>query len=129
MPAVFFYDGECGLCDAAVRFLLRHTDAARLQFSALQSSHARRVFHERGLAAPDLRAAWLLKDGTLHAASSAVLEALDLARGWPRLLRVLLVVPRPMRDAGYAVVARWRRRLAPGSCPVRSPEEQARFLA
>jgi predicted DCC family thiol-disulfide oxidoreductase YuxK len=52
-----------------------------------------------------------------------------LGRGWG-LARVLRIVPRFLRDAGYDLFARFRYRLfgRMDSCPIPAPEVRARFL-
>ncbi len=64
--------------------------------------------------------------------SEAVLACLgELDPPWPQIAAVVRLVPRPLRDLGYRVVARLRYRLAPRleSCPLPPPEFRHRFLA
>ncbi len=63
--------------------------------------------------------------------SEAVLACLgELDPPWPQIAAVVRLVPRPLRDLGYRVVARLRYRLAPRleSCPLPPPEFRHRFL-
>ncbi len=124
-----FFDGECGFCDRTVRFFLVRTAPTALSFAPLQSSFAQATLAQYGVKTPDLRAAYLLRDGRLYSASSAILEALRLVPGLMRHLAVLAVIPRPIRDGVYFVIARARRQLAaPMNCRVLTPEERARFV-
>ncbi|SCA63784.1 Uncharacterized protein YuxK [Chlamydiales bacterium SCGC AG-110-M15] len=47
---VVFYDGECPLCNRAVRFLLKHDSNACLLFAPLQGETAKKLLGDR----PDL---------------------------------------------------------------------------
>jgi predicted DCC family thiol-disulfide oxidoreductase YuxK len=55
---------------------------------------------------------------------------LELPRPWPAVAILLRTVPRPLRDLGYRLIARWRYRIWERleSCPVPTPDERARFL-
>ena len=129
-PAVLLYDGDCGFCNATVQFFLERTTADSLLFAPLQSEFARQRLREHGVHDPDLRVAYLLTGQRLHAASSAILEALRFVQGSVRHLSLLRVVPAPIRDGVYRVIATHRTRLMPQSeCRVPLPHERRRFVA
>jgi len=132
---VLLYDGACGLCGATVRFVLRHDGRGTLRFAALGSRFAARVIERhRGLAGADSMV-WV-ELGTARRPERAFLRsaaALRVARYLGGVWAVLLaawIVPRPLRDAAYDLLARHRHRL-PGTadaCVVPTPEVRARFL-
>lgn len=131
LPAnVVLFDGTCNLCHGAVQFVLRRDRRARFHFASLQSAAGRRVLAAAGAPAvlPDSLA--LVQDGRIAWKSDA---ALRIARGlrwpWP-LFAVFLVVPRPLRDLVYDLVARNRHRWfgRRSSCMVPGPALRARFL-
>jgi predicted DCC family thiol-disulfide oxidoreductase YuxK len=129
-PATLYYDGECGLCDRFVRFVLRRDRRACFQFATLQSEEGRRLSARLGLPAVDLQTVVLVEQDRVCIRSTAVLRVCrKLARPWP-LLGALLIVPRPWRDAFYSLVARNRKRWfrPPEACPVMPPEWRQRFL-
>ncbi len=126
--ALVLYDGACGFCDRTVRFLASRDRHRRLRFAPLQGDTARRL-RDRGLPIPeDLSTVVLVRGGRVSLRSRAVLEAMSLLP-WPwRAVGWLRVVPAPLADAVYGVVARLRHRLlpAPRACPV--PTDPERFL-
>ncbi|HTY81117.1 MAG TPA: DCC1-like thiol-disulfide oxidoreductase family protein [Candidatus Bathyarchaeia archaeon] len=127
-----FYDGACGLCHRAVRFALAHdADGSRFRFAPLGGE----AFHRRVPAAartrlPDSLVA-LTPEGALLTRSAAVVHVMQRAGGvWKIVGRLLALVPRGIRDAGYDGVARARRRMferPEDPCPVSAPELRARF--
>jgi len=127
-----FYDGGCGLCHRAVRFAIAHdADGSRFRFASLQSEGFRRRVPAAARAGLPDSIVTLTPDGTLLVRSAAVIHVLDrVGGGWKVAGRLLRLVPRSVRDAGYDTVARVRyllfRRPAE-ACPVTPPELRARF--
>ena len=127
-----FYDGECGLCHRAVRFALAHdVDGSRFRFAPLGGkAFRRRVPAAARSTLPDSLVA-LTPDGSLLTRSAAVVHLMKRAGGpWQIVGRLLALVPRRIRDAGYDGVARARRRMfarPDDPCPVTSPELRTRF--
>jgi predicted DCC family thiol-disulfide oxidoreductase YuxK len=63
--------------------------------------------------------------------SDAVLAILrQLPSPWPAIAACLQLIPRPLRDLGYRLIARWRYRIWGhlDTCPIPTAEERARFL-
>lgn len=132
-PARLFYDGACGLCHRAVRFVLaedRCGDAVRFSplqgeaFAAAVPEHVRREL-------PD-SLVLLLADGTLLVRSRAALACAERLGGlWRVLATVGRAVPPALLDRGYDFVARIRTRLfaqPKEACPLLPPELRQRFF-
>ena len=131
---ILFYDGVCGFCNRAVRFVLRHDRAGRIRFAALQSRFAAEVLGRHGRDSAELDTMYLLLDpGTPRerlAGSSDGLVALlrELGGAWAWLAWVRLL-PRGLRDRAYDVVVRNRYRWFGryDACPIPPPELRQRF--
>ena len=127
-----FYDGGCGLCHRAVRFAIAHdADGSRFRFASLDSEGFRRRVSAAARAGLPDSIVTLTPDGRLLVRSAAVIHVLErVGGGWKVSGRLLRLVPRSVRDAGYDTVARVRyllfRRPAE-ACPVTPPELRARF--
>lgn len=128
--AIFFYDGECGFCDATVRFLLNRTSDDALLFCKLQSSFAADFFARNSYPKPDITTAYLFHRGRLYQKSSAVLKAISLANGMVKHLGVFLIVPKFIRNGVYDVVATFRHYIKLGkmNCQLLTPSERKRFI-
>jgi predicted DCC family thiol-disulfide oxidoreductase YuxK len=126
---VILFDGVCNLCNGAVRFIIRRDRYGRFRFAPLQSKAAESLLRAAG-AGPLPDSMVLIADGRLHTQSGAVLR---IARGlgglWP-LAYAFMIVPRPLRDWTYRIVARNRYRWfgRRDSCMMPTPELNARFL-
>ena len=129
---MLFYDGYCGLCHRAVKFVLRHDrSGTAFQFAPLQGeTFQARVAGERRAGLPD-SVVVLTREGELLVRSGAFLHILRrLGGGWRVLAAVLSVVPRGLRDFVYDFVARIRYRVfgtRDDLCPVVPAELRARF--
>ena len=66
----------------------------------------------------------------LASRSDAVIGALEVARGAPKCLAVLRVIPRPIRDLGYRIVAAVRYHLfgKVAACSLAGGVDRARLL-
>jgi predicted DCC family thiol-disulfide oxidoreductase YuxK len=129
-PSVILFDGECHFCRAGVTFVIRHDPRGTFRFAPRQSDAARYLLAPFGVRPDALGSIALIAGPILTTRSDAVLKiCTQLGFPW-RLVAWLAVIPRPLRDAVYAWVARNRHRL-PGRrdrCRVAGPTEADRFL-
>lgn len=132
-PDLVFYDGACGLCHHSVRWILRRDRSQAFLFAPLGGETFReQVPRERRGELPDSLVV-RTPEGRLLLRSEGTRRILRRLGGlWAVLGALLGLVPRPLRDAVYAGVARLRRRFfatPTESCPVAAPALRARFLA
>jgi len=153
---VILFDGLCNLCDSAVGWIVDHDRRGTFRFASLQSDIARELLskagaaqggatsdgkpsplplsrrergEEQNAAVPD-SIVLIDEQGETHMRSDA---AIRIARGlgfpWS-LAAVFTIVPRPLRDWLYRLVARNRYRWygRRESCRVPTAAERARFL-
>jgi len=127
---IVYFDGYCGLCDRFVTFLVARDRRRVLRFAPLQGQTAAGRFPAPAAGDAVPRTVLYEEGGTVHERSTAVLKALRALGGGWRLVGVLAVVPRPLRDAAYDWMARHRFRWfgRRDSCRLPTVEEQDRFL-
>ena len=145
---VVFYDGVCGLCDRLVQFLLRRDRRRALRFATLQGELARRTLPAHGVDPSNLDSVVVLTNWdeskppppprgygeTRQQAltrSRAVLHTLrELGGGWRLLAQIAGVVPDPLADIVYKLVARSRYRIFGrfDRCQLPPPDWKDRFL-
>jgi len=132
------FDGRCGLCNRVVRWLIARDRRDRLRFVPAESEKGAALLGRHGLSATELGPSTILviqdlagaaENGLLR--SNAVVALLnELPRPWPAVATLLAWVPRPVRELGYRLVARWRYRVwgRLENCPIPTAEERDRFL-
>lgn len=97
----------CNLCSSSVQFIIRNDKAGLFRFASLQSPTGVSLLQGR-VQSPD--SVVLIENGTIYTRSTAALRiARRLDGAWP-LLYGLIVVPAPIRNEVYRVVARNRYR-------------------
>jgi predicted DCC family thiol-disulfide oxidoreductase YuxK len=128
-PLIVF-DGECVLCSANARFVLRRDRRRRFRLTTAQSPLGAALYRHFGLRADEEGTILVLRDGRLLTDSEAVI-AIPAGLGWPwRAAAALRIVPRPLRDALYRLVARNRFRWfgRRDTCWVPAPADAGRIL-
>jgi len=107
---VILYDGICIFCSRWVRFVATRDSAKRFRFTAIQSDYGRRLAQALGInaASPDTNAVVL--SGQALFKSDAAIAVISSLPYW-RWARALKLVPKPLRDAVYDLVARNRYRV------------------
>ena len=132
---VLLYDGVCGLCNRAVRFVLRHDREKLFRFASLQSSFAARVLAHQRVDPTDLSTAYMIvfhaEGEVLLERSAAVLYVMQhLAGIWPNVAQIAGLLPHWLRDWMYGVVARNRYQVFGKyqSCPLPGEAERDRFI-
>ena len=156
---ILFFDGVCGLCNRFIDLMLRADRQDRFRYAPLQGETARRMLgvdNEAGNRKTsdlslggarngdtrngdtrngdtrngDTQSFVFLENDRRFERSNAVLHALGRLGGPWRLIAVLYVFPRPLRDLIYRFIARNRYRWFGRSdeCRLPRPEERDRFL-
>jgi len=128
-PVVLF-DGVCNLCTGVVQFVIPRDEAGRIHFAALQSAPGQALLERHDLPTSDFDSFVLVDDGECYTKSAAALRLAGYLDGPLSWLSALKVVPRPVRDAVYDVVADYRYRVfgRTDQCMMPTPDVESRFL-
>ena len=139
--ALMLFDGQCGLCNASVQWVIRRDHADRFRFAPQQSALAGAILSRHGVdreAMLKSNSVYLVLDaGTDHqrllTQSGVTVNILLLLGGrrWRLLGYLLRAVPAFLRDAAYRLFARNRYRLAGRYefCPIPAEAERMKFLS
>ena len=133
---IVLYDGVCGLCNRMVQFLLKHDREGRLRFASLQSDFAAKVLGRHGFDPKDLDTVHVVEnydqpDERVLQRSDAILRAgRELGGFWSASSSISKIVPRPLRDVVYKLVATNRYRMFGkfDTCMLPDPSQRSRFL-
>jgi predicted DCC family thiol-disulfide oxidoreductase YuxK len=128
-PLIVF-DGECVLCSANARFVLRRDRRRRFRLTTAQGGLGAALYRHFGLRADEEGTIVVLDRGRLLTESDAAL-AIPAGLGWPwRLAAGFRIVPRSLRDRLYRGLARHRFRWfgRRETCWVPAPADADRIL-
>lgn len=101
------YDGNCVICSRWFRFVAARDHERRFLFTAIQSPYGRALAEKLGIDPdnPDTNA--VLLEGAVYLRSDSALSVLAVLPGWG-WTRIFRLVPKPLRDPLYGVIARNR---------------------
>jgi predicted DCC family thiol-disulfide oxidoreductase YuxK len=123
---IVLFDGTCAFCERSVIFISTRDPAGYFRFGASQTPAARALLDPLGVSRETARSIILIENGTVYLRSTASLRiAARMSFPWS-LLRVLLLVPAPIRDVGYRMVAAVRHKLAGRSNACNIPPREIR---
>ena len=129
---ILFYDGTCGLCHGATRFVLSEDSrGTAFTFAPLQGDTFAGMIANRDRSALPDSVVVRTEAGELLTRSGAVIYTLQRLGGlWRVIGTALQVVPRSLRNRAYDFVAQVRYRLfarARSVCPMLPPDLRSRF--
>ena len=127
---VIVFDGICNFCNAFVDFVIRHDPQRKFKFGTLQSEPAQKILRKLGLHTEEFETFLLIEDDRIFTKSTAALKIAKHLGGFWSVFTVFFIVPRPIRDGAYDVIARRRLRWMGrrDACRVPSSSEQDRFV-
>ena len=131
--AILFFDGECGLCNGVVRFLIKLDKNRHLYFAPLQGVTAQAVLplkYRQTISTIVYHLSTTTKQQKLLVRSDAALQALiDIGRTSYFAARLLRLFPLRFRDWCYDYIANRRKHFfKQNSCKLPTKEEHARIL-
>ena len=130
-PEMIFYDGSCGLCHRAVRFVLAEDRSGVFRFAPLDSEAFRAAIPEADRARLPDSIVVRTSEGKLMVRSAALLYVCERLGGVWRLVSIFArIVPTTLKDSLYDRIAGVRYRLFAKPvevCPIIPRDLRARF--
>ena len=128
-PLIVF-DGICVLCSSFAQFVVRFDRAGKFRFATAQSPLGEALYNRYGLRTDIYETNIVIIDGVAYQRLDSLIAVLD-ALGWPwRAARALKLLPRPIRDWLYGMIARNRYALfgKKANCDIPSAALRARII-
>jgi predicted DCC family thiol-disulfide oxidoreductase YuxK len=127
---IIVFDAVCVLCTANARFVLRHDKQGMFRLASMQGAVGSALYKRFGID-PGNPETLIVVTGAVALRDSAAVLAIWSMLGWPwRALAIFRLVPRPLRDWLYRLIARHRYRLfgRRQTCWIPSAEQADRIL-
>ena len=121
---IIYYDGECGLCHVAVKFILRVDSKNKFYFSPLSN-------FDNNLKNID---SIILKSGdkVFYESQAIIMVFEKIDNNWNYLAKVLKIFPINVLDIAYRWVSRNRTKISVkkvSSCPIVPSNYKKRFIS
>lgn len=128
--AIILFDGVCNMCNASVNYVMDHDPADHFRFASLQSEVGSALAAKHGIDTARLSTIVLIEGGQAYIRSTAALRICRRLTGPMKLLWPLIILPAPLRDLGYRLIAKSRYRLfgKRDACRLPTEADRARFL-
>jgi predicted DCC family thiol-disulfide oxidoreductase YuxK len=129
MHPVILFDGVCNFCDASVQFILDRDPNETFHFASLQSEAGQELLKKHQVR-DDVDSMILIENEKVYYKSAAALRISRHLRGAWKLLYVFIIVPAPIRNIVYDLIARNRYKWfgQKDSCMLPPPNVRKRFL-
>ena len=116
-------DGDCGLCHSLANFLdKRLAKGADLGYRPILSGDAQKMISTFPKKQQEVDSVYLLRNGKSYIRSAAGIRCLLYMRWYYKMWFPLFwIIPLPIRDIGYRIVARYRHKFfkRPTECSFR----------
>lgn len=126
---IVFFDGDCGVCNFWVQWILKRDHNNRFLFASLQSDFGQTFLSERKLNTEVFNTLYLWKPNHYYLEkSNAVLQIANILGGIYKLSAIGKIIPRFFSDTIYDLVSKNRMKLANQKCYLPTPDERKKFI-
>jgi predicted DCC family thiol-disulfide oxidoreductase YuxK len=126
---LIFFDGDCGICNFWVQWILERDKKDQFLFASLQSDFGQKFLAERGLNTKVFNTLYLWKPGQYYLEKSkAVLKIANLIGGIYRFSVLGKIIPFYLSDKLYDIVSKNRMKIANQKCYLPTPHQRAKFI-
>ena len=102
---IILFDGVCNMCVGSVNFIIKRDSKDMFRFASLQGDVGQKMLKKYSLS---MNSIILIKNGQVKTKSTAVLNILYHLNTFWKVLLIFYIVPYPIRDILYNIVAKSR---------------------
>jgi len=127
---VIVFDGVCNLCNNSVAFVIKRDKSYKFKFAPLQSETAKNLISKLSMSNNKIDSIILIDNHKYYIKSTAAIRICkELGAMWS-LVYILILVPKPVRDYIYDIVAKNRYKWfgKKEQCMIPAKELESRFL-
>ncbi|WP_126652118.1 thiol-disulfide oxidoreductase DCC family protein [Chryseobacterium aureum] len=126
---IVFFDGDCGVCNFWVQWILERDRKDQFMFASLQSDFGQKFLSDRGLETNVFNTMYLWKPGRYYLIKSkAVLKIASLLGGIYKLSFIGKILPAFLSDKVYDIISRNRMKLANQKCYLPDQHQKKKFI-
>lgn len=129
MAKIILFDGNCNFCNQNILFIIKRDKHNHFKFCSLQNETASTLLNKYNIPL-DENSLVLIEDVNAYTKSTAALRiSRHLTFPW-KLLYCLTIIPKPLRDFIYTIVANNRYKIVKqrNKCIIPTNEVKKKFL-
>lgn len=129
MKSIILFDGDCHICNKSVQFIIKRDTKGHFLFGSLQSETGIQLLEKHNVP-KDINSLILIEGSNYYDQSTAALRISKHLKGLWKLVYCLLIIPKPIRDFFYRLIAKNRYQWfgTIDRCMLPTEEEKRRFL-
>jgi len=110
---ILLLDGDCGLCSRLAIFMEKNLDPGKtISFQSIESNSSQELILNFPKKQQNMDTVYLYMDGKSYTRSSAAIRCLLFLKWyWKIWFPIFWIVPLPIRDLVYKIIAKYRRRI------------------
>jgi predicted DCC family thiol-disulfide oxidoreductase YuxK len=130
MSKIILFDGVCNFCNSTINFVIDHDVKDIYMFASLQSEIGQKYLKKYNLPLDDFDTFVLIDGDTFYVSSTAALLVAKDLDSILKYLYILILIPRPIRDMVYKLIAKNRYSIfgKSDSCRIPTEKEKDKFL-
>lgn len=126
---IVFFDGECGVCNFWVQWILERDKNDQFMFASLQSEFGQKFLSERSLETKQFNTMYLWKPNSYYLIKSrAVLKIADLLGGIYKFSVIGKLMPTFLSDKVYDKISENRMKLSAQKCFLPDQNQKKKFI-
>ncbi|MED0673799.1 thiol-disulfide oxidoreductase DCC family protein [Aneurinibacillus aneurinilyticus] len=127
---IILFDGVCNMCNQWVQFVIKRDSKALFKFASLQSNLGDSIIKHYKVNTKGRESIVLIEEEKVYIESTAVLKIISRLEGPIKMVTLFWIIPKPIRDQAYRIIAKRRYRLfgKKEACMVPTKEMQSRFI-
>lgn len=126
---IVFFDGECGVCNFWVQWILERDKKDQFMFASLQSDFGQKFLSERGLETKQFNTLYLWKPHQYYLIKSrAVLKIANLLGGIYNISFIRKLIPVFISDKIYNKISENRMKLSAQKCFLPDQHQKKKFI-
>ena len=127
---IILFDGVCNFCNFWLNIIIQRDVDKIFRYASLQSEAGIRLANKYSINKKDIDSVILIRDGKCFIKSEAALEIAKVLTPFYKIFYYLKIIPRPVRDFIYDLIAKNRYAIfgKRESCRIPTEEEKSKFI-
>ena len=131
LKKIILFDGVCNLCSKSVNFIIKYDKADHFRFASIQSKEGKKIIKKYLIDINKNDSIVLIANERISYRSNAVFTILFYLKTIWRILLIFSVLPSPIRDLFYKVIAKSRYKVFGKNyiCMMPNEDIKSKFLS